>query len=280
MSGNQLDITVTDYAEYLAEGTEIKTLLLYIEGFKRGEGARMLKAVAKLKQEGRRAVFYLAGRTQAGQKAVMGHTASIAGDYVTAKALLGGAGALMAESFEDFIALSELACRVQKPKNNKVFMISNAGFEGSGMADSIDAASPIIPQAPQKELASEFKDILTRYNLDGLVDVRNPFDITPMCPDDAQLEIITSALKSGQYGAVLFATVPLSPAIKTLEQEKPDLLQKAAAAAAQYKTPLIISVSAGGRFEYYRDSARKEGLCVFENADYAVKILAQYLKTF
>lgn len=279
MTGNQLDVSVTDYVEYLAGEEKIKTILLYIEGFKEGEGARLKKAVAKLKEQGKTAVIYLAGRTQAGQKAVMGHTASIAGDYISAKILLGAEGALMADNFEDFISLSRLACCAVKPKNNKVFMISNAGFESSGMADNITADSPVCALAPCKELEEELKEILARYSLNSLVDVRNPFDVTPMCGDEAVLEIVEAAAKSGKYGAVLFSTIPLSPAVKTLKEENPYLMQKLAQISRTYKLPVIISVSAGSRFDYYRDSAKNEGLCVFTNADDAVRKLALYLQS-
>ena len=279
MTGNQLDITVTDYVEYLAQEDKIKTLLLYIEGFKEEEGTRLKKALIKLKEQGKTAVIYLAGRTQAGQKAVMGHTASIAGDYVTAKVLLEEQGALMAESFEDFISLSRLACCIDKPKSNKVFMISNAGFESSGMADNIIEGGPLLAPAPKAELQEDLKEILTRYNLSGLVDIRNPFDVTPMCPDESALEIAEAAAKSGQYDAIIFATVPLSPAVKTLKEENPFLLQKLAQISKTYNVPVMISVSAGAKFEYYRNLARAEGLCVFNNADEAVKQLSLYLKS-
>lgn len=277
MTGNQLDITVTDYAEYLADDPKIDTLLLYIEGFKENEGVRLKKTLIKLKENGKKAVIYLAGRTQAGQKAVMGHTASIAGDYVTAKALLTEQGALMAETLEDFISLSRLACCKIKPKNNKVFMISNAGFESSAMADNILKNGPLAAQAPSDKTAKELKYILAQNALDGLVDIRNPFDVTPMCPDNAALELVEAAAKSEEYGAIIFATVPLSPAVKTLQEESPFIMQKLSEISRQYSIPVIISVSAGARFEYYRNLARKEGLCVFNNADEAVKQTAAWL---
>jgi hypothetical protein len=95
---------------------------------------------------------------------------------------------------------------------------------------------------------------------------------------EAALEIVEAAAKSGQYGIILFATVPLSPAVKTLKEESPYLMQKLAQISRTYNLPVIISVSAGSRFDYYRDLAKQEGLCVFTNADDAVKKLALYLQ--
>jgi hypothetical protein len=55
-------------------------------------------------------------------------------------------------------------------------------------------------------------------------------------------------------------------------------MQKLAHISRTYNLPVIISVSAGSRFDYYRDLAKQEGLCVFTNADDAVKKLALYLQ--
>lgn len=276
MTGNQLDITVTDYAAYIAGLYKIKVLLLYIEGLKEHEGVLLKNAVEKATAGGKNIVIYMAGRTPTGQKAVMGHTASIAGDYFTARQILTKAGAFMADTFEEFEAFSQMTCAYtgNMPKNNNVFMISNAGFETSGMADNILSGGPLKSPLPQNELSQKLKDILAKYKLDKIVDIRNPFDVTPMCPDEAALEIVQAVCKSGQYGSIIFSTIPLSPVIKTLKDEKPYLMPKLAYTSKKYGIPVIISVSSGERFSYFRNTALEAGLCVFLSADNAVRSLS------
>lgn len=280
MTGNQQDATVTDYAKYLIEEDKVKLLMLYIEGLKENEGVALRQSLLKAKQKGIKAVIYMAGRTPSGQKAVMGHTASIAGNYLTAKKILGSAGAFMADSFEEFEDLCQTlsSCAGKNIRNNKVFMLSNGGFETSGMADNIKADSPIEAQVPQDELKKELCVILDKYGLSGIVDVRNPFDVTPMCPDAAAYEIIENVLKSGLYGSVLFSTIPVSPAIKTLKEENADFLIKLAELSAKYETPIFTSVSAGVKFDYYRRSGQENGLAVFDHADKAVRIIEKILR--
>lgn len=280
MTGNQQDATVTDYARYLIEEDKVKLLMLYIEGLKEYEGQILRQSLIKAKQKGIKTVIYMAGRTPSGQKAVMGHTASIAGNYLTAKKILQDAGAFMADSFEEFEDLCQTlsSCACKRIKNNKVFMLSNGGFETSGMADNIKPGSPIDAEVPQGALKKELCSILDKYGLSGIVDVRNPFDVTPMCPDAAAYEIIESVLKSGLYGSVLFSTIPVSPAIKTLKEEKADFLIKLAELSTKYQTPIFASVSAGGRFDYYRASGQENGLAVFDHADKAVRIIEKILQ--
>ena len=280
MTGNQQDATVTDYAKYLIKENKIKLLMLYIEGLKQNEGEALRQAVSQAKKQGIKTLIYMAGRTPSGQKAVMGHTASIAGNYFTAKKILSQAGAFMAENLEEFEDLCQSLsfCAGKEFKNNKVFMLSNAGFETSAMADSVKADSQLNPAAPEDELKNEIASILARYGLSSLADVRNPLDVTPMCPDTAALEVMRAAVKSGQYGAVLFCTVPVSPAIKTLEAEEPSFLKEFAAAAREYNIPAFASVSAGARYDYYRKTGQENGLPVFDHADKAVKIIEKLLK--
>ncbi|MDR0734881.1 MAG: acetate--CoA ligase family protein [Elusimicrobiota bacterium] len=278
-TGNQLDISVPDFADYLAADDKVKVILLYIEGLKEGEGALLAQAVTKARANGKNVVIYMAGRTPSGQKAVMGHTASIAGDYITAKQIIGGAGAFMADTFGEFEAFAQMACSYSgmKPRNNKVFTISNAGFETSGMADNVREGGPLALAYPSPELKEKLGIILKKYKLDGIVDVRNPFDVTPMCPDEAALEIAQTVFKSGEYGSFIFSTIPLSPVIKTLEADKPDFMPKLAALSRQYGVPAVVSVSSGSRFAYYRQTALDAGLAVFMEADNAVRKLSAFL---
>lgn len=279
MTGNQQDATVTDYAQHLINENKVKLLMLYIEGLKAGEGEILAKNIAQGKEKGIQTLIYMAGRTPQGQKAVMGHTASIAGNYFTAKKLLSKAGAFMAESFEEFEDLAQGLSSIagKEIKNNKVFMLSNGGFETSGMADSIPANSAISAELPQASLKEELLAALQKYGLNSLVDIRNPFDVTPMCPDKAALEIMQAVIKSGEYGIVLFSTVPVSPAIKTLPEEKADFLIKLADIAKKYKANVFAAVSAGSRYDFYRRSGQDSGLAVFNHADKAVKIIEKIL---
>ncbi|MGB2579333.1 acyl-CoA synthetase (NDP forming) [Elusimicrobium simillimum] len=275
--GNQLDATVTDYASYAVEDEDVKVLLLYIEGFKFMDGRNLVNVVERAKELNKDVIIYKAGRTAAGQKAVMGHTASIAGSYTVTKTLLERAGAIMADTFEEFETLANM-CMSYNRTNGKTFMISNGGFETSGMADNIEDGDVITCPFPSDKLKEEMKAVLKTYKLDSIVDVRNPFDITPMAPDAAYFDIISAAAKSGEYGQIVYSMIPLSPVVKTLPEENPDVFAKLAKLKEETGLPVYVVVAGGEKFDVYASMGRAEGFVVMRDADKLVKMITKFVK--
>lgn len=284
--GNQQDITVVDYLDSLADDEEIKVMLVYMEGFKPGDGIALTKILRRAKANGKQVVIYKAGRTAFGQKAVMGHTASIAGDYLVTDMILSQNGALVAQNFEEFYDFAMLACHFADygPIGRNTFLMSNAGFEAVGMADNF--TSSIKTDFPDDaQLKAELQQVLKESRLDGLVDVRNPFDVTPMAPDRAWAEILKRTIPHPGFDAAVVSNVPLSGSVQTLQAgeghkedfTKGSFLGIAADVARKAKKPLVFCVDSGRLYDSYCDYALKLGLPTFRTADRAVKMYIRYL---
>lgn len=281
--GNQQDVTVPDYVERLADEDGLKVILVYMEGFKPGDGLTLAKTVAKARAKGKLVVLYKAGRTAVGQKAVMGHTASIAGDYVVTRSIMEEAGALVAETFDEFNDLASLACCFadRAPAHGNTFFLSNAGFEAAGMADGVGGrlAAEMSPA-----LADELDKVLKEHRLDCIVDAKNPLDITPMGSDAAIGGVLKAALASDEFSGAVVSMIPLTAMMNTLPRggQYPDdlessFLKEAAAAAREARKPLLFVVGAGALYEPYCAYAERLGLPVFRSADRAVRMYARYL---
>jgi len=282
--GNQQDVTVPDYVERLADEDGLKVILVYMEGFKPGDGLALARTIEKARAKGKQVVLYKAGRTATGQKAVMGHTASIAGDYLVTRLIMEKAGALVAETFDDFNDLAALACGFAELeiKHGNTFFLSNAGFEAAGMADGV---AGLVTADMSAGLAAEMAKTLKEFKLDSIVDAKNPLDITPMANDGAIGGIVKSALSSDEFSGALVSMVPLTPAMNTLPKGGtwPDDLEKsflkeAAAAARAARKPLIFCVAAGTIYEPYCAYAQQLGLPVFRSSDRAIMIYKKYLE--
>lgn len=173
--GNQIDIGVADYLLSLEKDPEVELFVVYLEGFKPGDGERFLSVARKIVQEGRNMIFYKAGRTEAGAKAIASHTASMAGDFKVMRRLMEEIGVMVMDdldSVEDaikaFVLLSD-----RKPEGKRAGIFSNAGFECSVAADNLGTL----------ELASFCEDTVSKLRQAlpaDIIDVHNPVDATPV----------------------------------------------------------------------------------------------------
>jgi len=282
--GNQQDITVTDYVESLVEENDIEVVLIYIEGFKNEDGIRLAKIIQKGTAKGKKIILYKAGRTVVGQKAVMGHTASLAGDYVTAKKIMEKAGAMVADTFDDFSDLTLITCHLAKYEipNGKVFIMSNAGFETAGMADSLEGS--ISVEIGENDLKKRIEEIFKKHNLQDIVDFKNPLDVTPMATDRAVGEILSEIMNYSDARAAIVSMVPLTAALNTLPKSEkyPDdieksFLKKAAEESKRTRKPVIFCVACGALYDPYVKYAMDLGIPTFRSADRAVRIYSRYL---
>jgi len=278
--GNQMDVTVCDYVEQVVEDETVKVILVYLEGLKEEDGLKLTHSVARARSSGKTVIVYKAGRTPTGTKAVMGHTASIAGDFVVMRSILSGAGAWVAEDFDQFEDLAQMACfcHGRSPGQGRLFALSNAGFEAAGMADHILPHGPVSAVVPDAPLGRKLAEILKKYKLDPIVDVRNPLDVTPMASDAPLIEITAAVLDSPLVDCLVAAGIPLTPAMKTLPEEGlaesfPAKLGELAKASGK---PVVCSVACGSLYEPYVAEARKHGLPVFRSADRALRAMAAF----
>lgn len=282
--GNQQDITVVDYLDYMIT-TDVKVILAYIEGFKYKDGLRLKSIIERAKELGKIVVLYKAGRTSIGQEAVMGHTASIAGDYLVSQKLLSKSGAIVCDNFDEFCDMAWLTTYYSKYtiKSNSVFIMSNAGFETTGMADNI---KNLEVKEPDITVKSKVDEILKKYRLDLIVDFKNPMDTTPMASDDAIYEIVQEVLKEEYFSSVLLSMVPLTPNLNTLPKSDniPDDLEKSFIKSIsklmdEYKKPVLFCVASGSLYDSYVDYAAQNGFVVFRNSDRMVRIFEKYISS-
>jgi len=287
--GNQIDLTAGDLLSHIRHDEAIDVFAVYMEGFQPGDGLHFATAVRDTVGMGKDVVFYKAGRTSAGRSATAGHTASVAGDYAVCEAAISQAGAFVATDFTEFSDLVRLctAFRGKTVAGRRLAAMSNAGFESVGMADSIECGRTRLLLAEyDADTNGRLRRILADARLDGLVDVKNPFDVTPMADDATFAALVNEIL--GDPGVDVMATgvVPLTPAMQTLApgdghresvQSQDSIARQLPAVADRHDTPLVAVVDSGRRFDAMADVLEQGGLPVFRSADRAVRVLTKWV---
>lgn len=287
--GNQIDLTAADLLNHIKNDPEIDVFAVYMEGFQPGDGLLFAQAVRDTTALGKDVVFYRAGRTNAGRSATAGHTASVAGDYAVCEAAITEAGAYVASDFNEFSDLLRLcvAFRGKKIRGRKLAAMSNAGFESVGMADSIEGQHAGLTLTPfTSEIRETLSTILQVSRLDGLVDVKNPFDVTPMANDESYGQLVDAILGDPNIDLMVAGIVPLTPAMQTLapgdEHSESvfvpeSIARKLPEIAARHETPLVAVIDSGHRFDAMATVLEGGGLPVFRSADRAVRVLRKWV---
>ena len=165
--------------------------------------------------------------------------------------------------------------------------MSNAGFESVGMADAIEGERTRLRLAPfSDETRGTLTTILEVSRLDGLVDVKNPFDVTPMANDESFAQLVDAILGDPNIDLMVAGIVPLTPAMQTLApgdehsesvHVPESIARKLPDVAARHETPLAAVIDSGHRFDAMATVLEGGGLPVFRSADRAVRVLRKWV---
>ena len=283
--GNQNDLTLGDYLEYLKGDAATRAVAVYVEGFQPLDGLRFLEAARELRQSDRPVLLYRGARRAAGARAAASHTASIAGDSDVARALSRAAGIVEADSLEELAGLIEIASRLtdRRAAGSRLAVVTNAGYECVAAADNLNG----LELAPFGEATrTRLAEIFGRARLDGVVDVGNPLDLTPMAGDEAFAEAVAALVGDDSVDLAIVGCVPLTPALETLPASSAhgeDVLRPDAVAARLGRLwrstdkPIVAVVDAGPAYEPFRRALREQGLPVLPSIDRATRLLARFV---
>lgn len=292
--GNQLDLTVGDYVEYLVDDPESRVVACYVEGFRPGDGCRFLEAAARIVAQGRTVILYRAGRTAAGAKASASHTASIAGDFAVSRELARAAGVLVAETLEDFEGLVSLASRLEGKRLSgaRLGALTNAGFEAVAIADRLGPLrlAPFT-LATRERLAR----ILSDRRLEEIVSVHNPLDVTPMLDDEGFAEAARVVLADDGVDLGVVGCVPLTGAMETVAPfdatsaasgpehgedgtRETGVAARLACLATEVEKPWVAVVDSGHLYDPMTRVLEDAGIPTFRAADRAVRLLGIWVE--
>jgi len=284
--GNQLDITLGEWAEHLVSEPDLDVIGCYVEGFRPGDGLRFLEAARAHRALGRVVVLYRGGRTPAGQDAPASHTASRAGDPAGTGALARAEGILIADTADDFGDLVALAVRLhgRQVAGMRAGLVSNAGFECVGMADALGPLErAVFSECSRARLAG----ILRQARLAGIVTPNNPLDLTPIMGDEAFADAVRTVLEDAGVDVGVVGCVPMTPSLQTLPagRVRGEDVRCAEGVAArlvrlwhQTHKAWVVSVDAGPRYDELARILEAAGVPVTRRADRATALLGRYVR--
>ncbi len=133
--GNKCDLEESEVLEYLAEDPGTRMIAMYIESV--SNGRRFMKVVKQVARE-KPVLVLKSGRTEAGRRAALSHTGSLAGRDEIFEAACRQCGLLRVRSFEELLDLAKAFAMQPIPRGNKV---GAASYTGAGCVLIADECS-------------------------------------------------------------------------------------------------------------------------------------------
>jgi acyl-CoA synthetase (NDP forming) len=159
--GNAADIDESELLGYLADDPQTEVICAYIEGVK--DGRRFLSAIRRA-ASAKPLVILKGGRTASGTRAVMSHTASLAGSLAVFDSLCRQVNAVRVNSVEEmadlavafrFLRLCTRSTGIHPDHGGGVAVVGGGGGFSVFAADEIDDAGldcPVLPEHTQRAL--------------------------------------------------------------------------------------------------------------------------------
>jgi acetate---CoA ligase (ADP-forming) len=169
-TGNECVLSFTDYLQYVLEDPEVRLVLGYLEDARDGDAFQVAahKALALDKP----LIIMKTGRSEAGAKASVSHTGSLAGADEVYQAVFSKHGVLRAENLDELFDLALLAQAPRRPRRKRAQVVSISGAAGILMADVGNEFGLEFP-----DLSGTTKDELQKI-MPAFASIANPMDVT------------------------------------------------------------------------------------------------------
>ncbi len=202
--GNQADLEVSDYLEYLADDEDTKVIVLYLEGLKDG---RRFFTVARQVIKKKPIVVYKAGRSAAGVRATLSHTASLAGSEKIFDGACKQIGLLQVEEAFHLFEMAEALVGLPLPNGNRIAILGSGG-QGVVGADACSVLGLDLP-----ELDADTTSRITALLPAHAPLAKNPVDFAGSFRTALQEAGIIERLLRLDYIDGVISNVPVSPQI-------------------------------------------------------------------
>lgn len=282
--GNQADLEASDYLEYLAADEATKVIVLYLEGLKDG---RRFFTVARQVIKKKPIVVYKGGRSAAGARATLSHTASLAGSEKIFESMCKQVGLLQVRESFHLFEMAEALVGLPLAAGNRVAIL---GSGGQGVVGT-DACSSLGLELPEldADTASSLSALLPAH----APLAKNPIDFAGSSRTAIQeAEIIEKLLKLDYIDGVI-SNVPVSPQIwdRSLKIDRnsdslPEPIQVAldgaqvcASLPKKYNKPLICLRFIRLEHDVIEDVLREGGIPIYDTPEQcarAMYALVQY----
>jgi len=264
--GNAINVDESDLIEYLGNDKDTEVICLYVEGVK--DGKKFLDICKKVSAK-KPIIAIKGGITEAGKKAALSHTGSLAGSAEVYFGAFKQAGIITAHTLEEVFDYMKIFEKVNiKPKGRNIQIITNGGGFGILSSDAI-ATLGMDMATMSKTLKNSLKK-----KFPPIAVVENPIDLLGDATTERYRLALEACLKDKNVDIVLAVVLSQTPLI-----EKENIVDVLKELNDKKKKP-IVTITTGSEYsERLKQDIEDHGLPCFKfpfNAVRAVKVFLEY----
>jgi acyl-CoA synthetase (NDP forming) len=197
-SGNECDLTVTDFLEHFGDDPEVKAIVMYIEAVRDGKRFMEIgKRVAKKKP----VVVYKAGRTPDSARAATSHTGALAGKKEIYNGVFRQNSLIPSPTMELLLPIGHALVERPPMKGNRTAVMTIGGSWGVALTDTLVEGGLCVP-----ELSPALQKTLRSLGMPERASIKNPVDFGASgqyLATDFLLALAREVLASGEVDALV-----------------------------------------------------------------------------
>jgi len=197
-TGNECDLTVTDFLEFFGDDENVKGILMYLETIR--DSARFFEVARRVTKK-KPVVAYKAGRTPGSARAARSHTGALSGRKEIYEGFFHQAGIVLSPSMEILVPLGHALIERPPMTGNRVAIVTVGGSWGVALSDALEECDLTVP-----ELSEGLQSRLRELGMPVRASTKNPVDIGAagfLFSIDTMVDIGREVIRSGEVDALI-----------------------------------------------------------------------------
>lgn len=245
-SGNEADLAIEDYLEYLSQDEQTRVICAYIESIK--DGRRFLD-VAKRVSKQKPIVAIKVGRSAEGARAALSHTGALSGLDTVHDAVFRQAGVIRVEEVDHVIDVALALIRRPLPPGRRVGIVTIGGGFGAVAADACRRYGLEVPPLRQETIQKLDKYLPPRWSHSNPVDMAGEVTGSYGCMGTLlKADYIDAVLAIGTVGFPVDLDIDPSAQeyARRMSEAELELVEGLIQRIDKYQKPVIIAAPVGG----------------------------------
>lgn len=159
--GNQIDLRLEDYLDYLADDQDIRIIACYVEDIK---DVKVFLKTLKRTTAKKPVIILKGGKTEIGSKAAASHTGAMASNYTIWAAAVRQHGGLLVDDFDQLMHLVMLGTGMRTPRGKRIGFLGAGGGVSvlfSDLAIQAGLSLPELSDASQRMISEKIMGVNT-----------------------------------------------------------------------------------------------------------------------